>query len=274
MKRANITLDEIYNLVLNTATREWERTQLLKCKSEIENGTNNEQAFSELEYRLRPLAVRNNLTPDVAEFYTKLSGKNQKIESFDLTKHFEEDAPGVERAIFAGGCFWCMVEPFEARPGIIAVISGYTGGQVDNPTYEIVSRGTSGHVEAVEIIYDSKFISYETLVGIYWQLIDPTDDGGQINDRGANYKPIIFVNNDEQKEVANKSRKELEQSRKYSKPIIVPIRNAEKFWPAENYHQDFYKKNRVRYRRIENSRRQYLTYLKVKGWIKRKFSRE
>ncbi|AUJ29684.1 peptide-methionine (S)-S-oxide reductase MsrA [Liquorilactobacillus hordei] len=274
MKRANITLDEIYNLVLNTATREWERTQLLKCKSEIENGTNNEQAFSELEYRLRPLAVRNNLTPDVAEFYTKLSGKNQKIESFDLTKHFEEDAPGVERAIFAGGCFWCMVEPFETRPGIIAVISGYTGGQVDNPTYEIVSRGTSGHVEAVEIIYDSKLISYETLVGIYWQLIDPTDDGGQINDRGANYKPIIFVNNDEQKEVANKSRKELEQSRKYSKPIIVPIRNAEKFWPAENYHQDFYKKNRVRYRRIENSRRQYLTYLKVKGWIKRKFSRE
>lgn len=156
MKRANITLDEIYNLVLNTATREWEREQLLKCKSEIENGTNNEQAFSELEYRLRPLAARNNLTPDVADFYAKLSGKNQEIEPFDLAKHFENDGPDVERAIFAGGCFWCMVEPFETRPGIIAVISGYTGGQVENPTYEMVSRGTSGHVEAVEIIYEKK----------------------------------------------------------------------------------------------------------------------
>ncbi|MDN2453120.1 peptide-methionine (S)-S-oxide reductase MsrA [Lactobacillus sp. UCMA15818] len=274
MKRANITLDEIYNLVLNTATREWEREQLLKCKSEIENGTNNEQAFSELEYRLRPLAARNNLTPDVADFYAKLSGKNQEIEPFDLAKHFENDGPDVERAIFAGGCFWCMVEPFETRPGIIAVISGYTGGQVENPTYEMVSRGTSGHVEAVEIIYEKKLISYETLLELYWQLIDPTDDGGQINDRGANYQPIIFVKNKEQREIATDSKRKLEQSRKYTKPIIVPIRKAEKFWPAENYHQDFYKKNRVRYRRIENSRKQYLTFLKFKGWLKRKFNKK
>lgn len=119
-----------------------------------------------------------------------------------------------------------------------------------------------------------KLISYETLLELYWQLIDPTDDGGQINDRGANYQPIIFVKNKEQREIATDSKRKLEQSRKYTKPIIVPIRKAEKFWPAENYHQDFYKKNRVRYRRIENSRKQYLTFLKFKGWLKRKFNKK
>ncbi|MDV7758093.1 peptide-methionine (S)-S-oxide reductase MsrA [Liquorilactobacillus mali] len=274
MKRADITLDEIYNLILNTATREWERKQLLKCKLEIENGTDKEQALGELEYRLRPLAVRNNLTPDIADFYAKLSGEKQDIESFDLTKHFEDDGPDIERAIFAGGCFWCMVEPFETRPGIIAVISGYTGGQSKNPTYDEVSRGTSGHVEAVEIIYEKKVISYQVLVELYWQLIDPTDDSGQINDRGANYQPIIFVRDEEQKKIANASKEKLKQSRKFTRPIVVPIRKAEKFWPAENYHQDFYKKNRVRYRRIENSRRQYLAYLKFKGWLKRKFNKK
>ncbi len=112
-----------------------------------------------------------------------------------------------EKAVFAGGCFWCMVQPFEDQPGIKKVLSGYTGGHVANPTYEQVSSHTTGHTEAVEITYDPDVVSYDKLVEIYWQQTDPTDAMGQFQDRGDNYRPVIFVNNDEQRQIAEASKK-------------------------------------------------------------------
>ncbi|HJE14610.1 MAG TPA: peptide-methionine (S)-S-oxide reductase MsrA, partial [Lapidilactobacillus dextrinicus] len=212
--------------------------------------------LAKLEAVLRPLAVRDNLTPDVADFYAQLT--NQPQESFDLSRFYQVDQPYEERAIFAGGCFWCMVEPFKTRPGIIMVVSGYTGGTVVNPTYDQVATQTTGHVEAVEIIFDNRVVTYADLVAIFWEITDPTDAGGQINDRGQQYRPVIFVQNQKQRQIAEDSKKRLIASKRYQKPIVTTIEAATTFWPAENYHQQFYKKNRQRYQRIENARRQYL----------------
>ncbi|GBD68560.1 peptide methionine sulfoxide reductase MsrA [Tetragenococcus halophilus subsp. halophilus] len=148
-----------------------------------------------------------------------------------------------QRAIFAGGCFWCMVQPFDEQPGIYSVVSGYTGGHVENPTYEQVVTKTTGHTEAVEIIFDPEIISYKDLVELYWQQTDPTDAFGQFQDRGDNYRPVIYYLNEEQKEIAEKSRQELENSGRFNKPIVTQIEPAQTFYPAEMYHQDFYKKN-------------------------------
>ena len=148
-----------------------------------------------------------------------------------------------QRAIFAGGCFWCMVHPFDEQPGIYSVVSGYTGGHVENPTYEEVVTKTTGHTEAVEIIFDPEVVSYKALVEIYWQQTDPTDAFGQFQDRGDNYRPVIYYLNEEQKEIAEKSRQELEDSGRFNKPIVTQIEPAQTFYPAEMYHQDFYKKN-------------------------------
>ncbi|UQS84011.1 peptide-methionine (S)-S-oxide reductase MsrA [Bombilactobacillus thymidiniphilus] len=152
-----------------------------------------------------------------------------------------------ETAIFAGGCFWCMVKPFDTMPGIKKVISGYTGGHTVNPTYEQVASHTTGHTEAVEIVFDPDVISYEQLVEIYWQQTDPTDAMGQFQDRGDSYRPVIFVKNEQQKKVAEASKKRLEDSGKFDKPIVTKIEPAKPFYPAEDYHQDFYKKNPLRY---------------------------
>ncbi len=148
-----------------------------------------------------------------------------------------------QRAIFAGGCFWCMVHPFDEQPGIYSVVSGYTGGHVENPTYEEVVTKATGHTEAVEIIFDPEVVSYKDLVEIYWQQTDPTDAFGQFQDRGDNYRPVIYYLNEEQKEIAEKSRQELEKSGRFNKPIVTQIEPAQTFYPAEMYHQDFYKKN-------------------------------
>ncbi|AOF48986.1 peptide-methionine (S)-S-oxide reductase MsrA [Tetragenococcus halophilus] len=148
-----------------------------------------------------------------------------------------------QRAIFAGGCFWCMVHPFDEQPGIYSVVSGYTGGHVENPTYEQVVTKTTGHTEAVEIIFDPEIISYKDLVELYWQQTDPTDAFGQFQDRGDNYRPVIYYLNEEQKEIAEKSRQALENSGRFNKPIVTQIEPAQTFYPAEMYHQDFYKKN-------------------------------
>lgn len=152
-----------------------------------------------------------------------------------------------ETAIFAGGCFWCMVEPFETQPGIINVVSGYTGGHVANPTYEQVTSHTTGHTEAVKITYDPEIISYRQLVQIYWQQTDPTDAMGQFQDRGDNYRPVIFVNSAEQHEIAEKSREQLAKSEMFDDPIVTKIEDAQPFYPAEEEHQEFYKKNPLRY---------------------------
>lgn len=152
-----------------------------------------------------------------------------------------------EKAIFAGGCFWCMVEPFDSQPGIIKVLSGYTGGHTINPTYEEVSSNNTGHTEAVEITFDPKIISYRKLVEIYWQQTDPTDAMGQFQDRGDNYRPVIFVNNDQQKQIAIESRQNLIDNNPFDSEIVTTIEAAKPFYAAEDYHQDFYKKNPQRH---------------------------
>ncbi len=152
-------------------------------------------------------------------------------------------------AVFAGGCFWCMVKPFDSLDGIEQVLSGYTGGHVENPTYEEVCSGTTGHTEAVEITYDPSKMSYEELVNIYWQQTDPTDASGQFADRGDSYRPVIFYENEEEKAIAEQSKRELDESGRFTKPIVVSIEEKETFYPAEDYHQDFYKKNNAHYTR-------------------------
>ncbi len=154
----------------------------------------------------------------------------------------------LETATFAGGCFWCMVEPFDERPGIEKVISGYTGGTVENPTYEQVCSNTTGHVEAVQITFDPAIVPYEELVELFWQQIDPTDAGGQFHDRGDSYKTAIFYNNEEQKKTAEKSKQDLEASKKFNKPIVTKILPAKTFYPAEEEHQYYYKKNQFHYK--------------------------
>ncbi|WP_017472146.1 peptide-methionine (S)-S-oxide reductase MsrA [Amphibacillus jilinensis] len=151
-------------------------------------------------------------------------------------------------ATFAGGCFWCMVEPFDQQPGIISVVSGYTGGHKDNPTYEEVCSDTTGHYEAVQITYDPNIFPYEKLVDLFWKQIDPTDRGGQFNDRGSSYKSAIFYHNSEQREIAEASKHALSKSNKFDKPIVTEILPAKTFYRAEEKHQNYYQKNSFHYR--------------------------
>lgn len=153
----------------------------------------------------------------------------------------------MEKATFAGGCFWCMVKPFVEWDGIEKVTSGYMGGHVENPTYEQVKSGTTGHLEVVQIEFDPAVFPYEKLLKIYWMQIDPTDDGGQFHDRGENYKTAIFYHTEEQRILAEKSKKQLEESGRFKKPIVTEIRPAAPFYEAEDYHQDYYKKNPTHY---------------------------
>ncbi|MFZ3579642.1 peptide-methionine (S)-S-oxide reductase MsrA [Virgibacillus sp. DJP39] len=153
----------------------------------------------------------------------------------------------LKKATFAGGCFWCMVKPFDKWDGVNAVVSGYIGGHVENPTYEDVKTGETGHYEAVEITYDPEIISYQTILPLFWQQIDPTDDGGQFQDRGDSYRAAIFYHDSNQLFAAEVSKKELEQSGKFTKPIVTEILPATTFYPAEDYHQEFYKKNKQEY---------------------------
>ncbi|WP_404409435.1 peptide-methionine (S)-S-oxide reductase MsrA [Jeotgalibacillus malaysiensis] len=154
-----------------------------------------------------------------------------------------------EKATFAGGCFWCMVKPFDQFDGIEKVVSGYTGGHVENPTYEDVKSGESGHREAVEITFDPAVFPYEQLLEIYWQQVDPTDDEGQFQDRGPSYRATIFYHNEEQKNKAEQSKQALADSGRFKKPVITPVEPASIFYPAEDYHQDFYKKDPDAYKK-------------------------
>jgi len=152
-----------------------------------------------------------------------------------------------ELATFAGGCFWCMVAPFAGHPGVIKVVSGYTGGRTENPTYEAVCRGDTGHCEAVQITYDPAIVSYETLLELFWRQIDPTDPGGQFIDRGLSYRTAIFYHNARQKALAEASLRALEASGRFAAPLATQILPASPFWPAEEYHQDYYRKNPAHY---------------------------
>ncbi|MBR3216317.1 MAG: peptide-methionine (S)-S-oxide reductase MsrA [Exiguobacterium sp.] len=154
----------------------------------------------------------------------------------------------MEKATFAGGCFWCMVTPFEELPGIEGIVSGYMGGQVDNPTYEQVKTGTTGHLEVVQITYDPALFSYERLLELYWIQTDPTDDGGQFQDRGPQYAPAIFYHTEEQHIAAEASRDVLAASGRFTAPIVTKIIPATTFFAAEDYHQDYHKKNPKHYK--------------------------
>ena len=175
-----------------------------------------------------------------------------EFSSFAQIKH--------EKATFAGGCFWCMESPFEKLEGVLEVVSGYTGGIKDNPTYEEVSAGGTGHLEAIQIVYDPAKITYSDLLDVFWMQINPTDGNGQFVDRGLQYRTAIFYHNDKQKSLAEKSKEELDKSGKFEKPIITEIVKASKFYKAEEYHQDYHKKNPVRYKlyRYRSGRDQYL----------------
>jgi len=154
----------------------------------------------------------------------------------------------TETATFAGGCFWCMEKPFEKLDGVIFVESGYTGGPWENPTYEEVSAGITGHAEAVRIVYDPSKISYSDLLDMFWRQIDPTDAGGQFVDRGTQYRSGIFYHTEEQKQLAEESKKNLGAAGPFDNPIVTEITSAEAFYKAEDYHQDYYKKNPIRYK--------------------------
>jgi len=154
----------------------------------------------------------------------------------------------TEKATFAGGCFWCMEHPFDQIPGVVSVTSGYTGGQKKNPTYEEVSAGGTGHAESVQIVYDPAKVTYGKLLEVFWHNIDPTAKDRQFCDSGHQYRSAIFYHNEEQRRLALKSKEMLEKNKPFKGPIVTEIAPATEFYPAEEYHQHYYKKNPLRYR--------------------------
>jgi peptide methionine sulfoxide reductase msrA/msrB len=170
------------------------------------------------------------------------SGDKQEVKNVMETTNIQ-----VKTATFAGGCFWCTEADFEKIPGVVKVISGYTGGLKDNPTYEEVSAGKTGHVEAVQVYYDPAKITYDQLLDVFWRHVDPTDGGGQFVDRGSQYRSAIFYHNDDQRQAAEKSKEVLNKSGRFDKPVTTEILPFGKFYEAEAYHQEYYRKNSLRY---------------------------
>jgi len=166
----------------------------------------------------------------------------------------------LRKATFAGGCFWCIEADFEKVPGVVEVVSGYTGGHKEAPTYEQVSAGKTGHAEAVQVVYDPEKITYGELLEIFWRHVDPTDPGGQFVDRGSQYRSAIFYHDDEQRRLAEESKSRLEKSGPFRRPIVTEIVPLGEFYPAEEYHQDYYKTNEHRYQfyRQHSGRDQFL----------------
>ena len=160
----------------------------------------------------------------------------------------EKIPPGHEIATFAGGCFWCMEPPYDEIPGVVSTISGYIGGQKKNPTYEEVSSGRTGHTEAVQVVFDPKKVSYQKLLDVFWPNIDPTMPNAQFCDHGSQYRSGIFYHNEEQMRLAVASRDQVERTKRFREPIVTEITKATTFYPAEDYHQDYYKKNPLRYK--------------------------
>ncbi len=156
--------------------------------------------------------------------------------------------PGTQKAIFAGGCFWCMEPPFDELDGVVSTTSGYIGGTVVEPTYKQVSSGTTGHTEALQIVFDPSKITYEELLTTFWLNIDPVDGGGQFCDRGSQYRSEIFYTSDEQRELAEKSKQQLDASETLPAPVQTAVTAASQFYPAEDYHQNYYQKNPKRYK--------------------------
>ncbi len=169
-----------------------------------------------------------------------------------MKKTTETSAGKFEKATFAGGCFWCMEAPFDQLPGVVSVTSGYTGGKMNNPTYKQVSAGGTGHAEAVQIVYDPTRIGYAKLLDVFWHNTDPTVADRQFCDVGSQYRPGIFYHSEEQRLLALKSKEALEKSKPFKEPIVTEVTKAGEFYPAEEYHQHYYKKNPIRYRYYRN----------------------
>ena len=163
------------------------------------------------------------------------------------TSHAAADAT-LGKAYFAGGCFWCMEEAFEKVDGVLSATSGYMGGRVANPSYEEVSAGRTGHAESVEVVYDPSKVSYQKLLDAFWHNVDPVTPNAQFCDHGSQYRSAIFFQTDEEKRASETSKQALEQSKRFTEPIVTQIVAASQFYPAEEYHQDFYKKNPIRYK--------------------------
>lgn len=186
----------------------------------------------------------------------------------------------LQKATFAGGCFWCMEGPFETEKGVVEVLSGYTGGEKENPTYEEVCAEVTGHLESIQVTYDPAVVGFERLLDIFWRQIDPTDPGGQFGDRGTQYQTAVFYHNEAQKNIALKSKSEMNRSGLYDKPVVTEILPFTKFYPAEDYHQDYYKKSAAKYKLYRNAsgRDQYLEkvwgscQVPVKGDLKGKLT--
>ena len=178
----------------------------------------------------------------------------------EVRKEMPKEDKMLRVGTFAGGCFWCTEADFEKLPGVVKVISGYTGGHKENPSYGEVSSSTTGHVEAVQVYYDPAKITYEELLDYFWKHIDPTDSGGQFVDRGSQYRSVIFYHDEEQKRLAERSKEELGRSGRFSRPISTEILKFTQFYEAEEYHQDYYKKNPLRYKfyRYNSGRDQFL----------------
>ena len=205
---------------------------------------------------MKKLIIISFILPFVLSIYSNASEHNDRHGGGTMSNQNKN----IEKATFAGGCFWCMEHPFEKLDGVTEVISGYTGGHKINPTYEEVSAGGTGHAEAVQITYDSDKVAYADLLDVYWRQIDPTDAGGSFVDRGSQYRSAIFYHDDEQKRLAELSKENLDKSGRYDKPIVTEVVKFSKFYKAEDYHQDYYKKHRLKYEyyRYRSGRDQYL----------------
>ena len=164
------------------------------------------------------------------------------------TRRAEPPPAGLAVATFAGGCFWCMEPPFDKLEGVVSTTSGYTGGATPGPSYKQVSAGGTGHTEAMRVVYDPARVSYPKLLEVFWRNVDPLDASGQFCDRGHEYRPVIFVHNEEQGRLAEASKAALDASDRFEQPVVVPIETARDFYEAEAYHQDYYIKNPTRYK--------------------------
>jgi len=178
----------------------------------------------------------------------------------EKSPNMKADPKNLKTATFAGGCFWCVESDFEKVDGVVEAVSGYTGGQKPNPTYKEVSAGGTGHAEAVQVHYDPAKITYKELLDVFWRHVDPTDGGGQFVDRGSQYRTAIFYHDEEQKRIAEESKAELDKSGRFSKPVVTEIVPLSEFYTAEDYHQDYYEKNPLRYKyyRYGSGRDQFL----------------
>ena len=170
------------------------------------------------------------------------------VKDISVSNPYAPTDPNLAVATIAGGCFWCVEAGYEKIPGVVEVVSGYTGGESKNPTYKQVSAGGTGHTEAAQVYYDPTKITYNGIVQALWRIADPTDDKGQFVDRGTQYRPAIFYNNEQEKQIAEAAKQSLQASGVYKKPVVIEIVPVSEFYPAEEYHQDYYKKNPLRYK--------------------------